>query len=379
MSDLRRRPGRRFSSICQGIEIQYAYDGQSALFHVFRALRRHGRRYVLLPAFHCPTVVEPAIRAGLEPRFYLVNEDLSIDSEAISSELDQKTAAVVVISYFGFPGDLGSLQAHCAESGVALIEDCAHSFLSANPVGLTGDRGDFAIYSFKKVVPTFVGGGVRCNSDVFPMTVRLRRAPINESLKNAIRLFDEMVTNTKNQHIKSLRRGVSALKQLFRSSAGSKNDPEISRESSEFDYPYQQRLVDSRVSWSAMQILRRYSLEHAVDSRRRNYRVIQSRLQETARIKSCLAPMGSRVCPWGFPVVVQGRARHDHKLEELGVPLFTFGETLHPRLTKGAAADAQTIDVARYLSSSLLCFSIHQGISGDRQVAITDTINGYFS
>ena len=88
--------------------------------------------------------------------------------------------------------------------------------------------------------------------------------------------------------------------------------------------------------------------------------------------------LGESVCPWSFPVLLRNRSSHDHQLQSLGVPLFTFGETLHPKLLDGTAATSETIDSARFLSSRMLCFSIHQGISDDQQKKIADLIVEYF-
>ena len=52
----------------------------------------------------------------------------------------------------------------------------------------------------------------------------------------------------------------------------------------------------------------------------------------------------------------------DWQLKSRGVPLFTFGETLHPALTINSAASKAAVNDASYLSSNLLCYSIHQRI-----------------
>ena len=103
IADLKGNSKSQFPRLCRGIDLTFTYDGQGALYQVFSALRRNGRRYALLPAFHCPTVVEPAIRAGLEPLFYGINEDLSIDCRSFEDGLSQSVAAAVVIGFFGFP------------------------------------------------------------------------------------------------------------------------------------------------------------------------------------------------------------------------------------------------------------------------------------
>ena len=68
-------------------------------------------------------------------------------------------------------------------------------------------------------------------------------------------------------------------------------------------------------------------------------------------------------CRKAFPVIVPNRSRVDIELRKRGVALFTFGETLHPILAKCARNDRGMIERAKFLSSSLLCLSIHQGLT----------------
>ena len=120
-----------------------------------------------MPAFHCVTAVEPIVRAGYTPLFYKINEDLSIDYEDLCAKLSSDIAAVVVINYFGFPADIEGILALREKYDYYVIDDWAHSFLDAKSQKLTGDKGDMAIFSFRKLVPSYAGGGLRINSEAF--------------------------------------------------------------------------------------------------------------------------------------------------------------------------------------------------------------------
>jgi hypothetical protein len=69
---------------------------------------------------------------------------------------DGSTRAIILIHEFGFvhPGTTRLREKY----PVPIIEDCAYSFFSGDPEGLTGRTGDYVIYSFPKMFPIQEGG-----------------------------------------------------------------------------------------------------------------------------------------------------------------------------------------------------------------------------
>jgi dTDP-4-amino-4,6-dideoxygalactose transaminase len=151
---------KRLSSLSRASEIHYFFNARAALFHVFQALRRGGRQRVLLPAFHCVSVVEPALRAGMDVSFYRIDRHLDIDVDELMAASTGDVAAVVFINYFGMPARFEPMLDELHARGIAAIEDCSHSFMQANPPALAGGRADLSVYSFWKLVPSGVGGGL---------------------------------------------------------------------------------------------------------------------------------------------------------------------------------------------------------------------------
>ena len=83
---------------------------------------------VLIPAYHCPAMVEPVIWAEAEPLFYKIKPDTSIDLEDVQNRLDGSTKLIIATHYFGFPQDLVKIRDFCDAHGIYLLEDCAHAF-----------------------------------------------------------------------------------------------------------------------------------------------------------------------------------------------------------------------------------------------------------
>jgi dTDP-4-amino-4,6-dideoxygalactose transaminase len=112
-----------------------------------------------------------------------------------------------------------------------------------------------------------------------------------------------------------------------------------------------------------------------VSERRRNYRVLDEHLAENTYIHKVFPPLPDHVCPWAYPVRVTDRAKYDHQLRKLGIPVFTFGEVLHPLVYKCAT---NVITSARALSNNLMMIPIHQNFADNLILSFCKGINDFF-
>jgi hypothetical protein len=116
---------------------------------------------VLLPAYVCEEVIKPFSRTA-RIVLYDVRPDLGVDANLLDDVLQSnpRIKVALFVNYFGFlQANRDDIKAVCARRNVALIEDCAHSLLTAG----SGDTGDLAVYSFRKILPVTDGGGLRIN------------------------------------------------------------------------------------------------------------------------------------------------------------------------------------------------------------------------
>lgn len=128
-------------------------SGRSALFHALLQLNLPPGSTVLVPTYHCPTMVAPGLLAGLNVMFYPLRSDGLPDLDAIPESVLVRAGAIIVAHFFGIAHSLAEVRAWCDRLGIALIEDCAHCFF-----GRAGDRpvggwGDFATASLSKFFP----------------------------------------------------------------------------------------------------------------------------------------------------------------------------------------------------------------------------------
>src|SRR5450755_3264248 len=139
--------------------LELIHSGRGAILQACLEIAQGGKTEILMPAYHCPSAVTPALAAGLTPIFYHIGRDLSLDYEDLIAKVSPATAAVLVIHFFGRSVDLRPLH-RLRDAGIALIEDWSHSFLLTTPLRLSGEPENFRIYSFWKLVPTQIGGGL---------------------------------------------------------------------------------------------------------------------------------------------------------------------------------------------------------------------------
>lgn len=167
---------------------QIVTSGRAAILHALQLLSARGHREVLVPTYHCPTMITPVLLAGMTPVFYGVgNTGLPLlDSVRID---DLAPPAMLVSHYFGLPQSLLEVRNWCDRHGVALVEDCAHALFGwagERPVGMWGD---FAAASLTKFLPIPEGGVLASKHASF--SLELHRPPLLSQLKGALDLLEE--------------------------------------------------------------------------------------------------------------------------------------------------------------------------------------------
>lgn len=131
-------------------------SGRAALFAAMKALGVQPGDGVLAPSYHCPTLVAPLRAAGAAVQFYPLNAAGLPALDAINPA--PGTKAIVVAQLFGLPRSLAAVRAWCDAHGIALVEDCAHSFFGQAGERAVGHWGDLATASVSKFFPVSEGG-----------------------------------------------------------------------------------------------------------------------------------------------------------------------------------------------------------------------------
>ena len=128
-------------------------SGRAALYQALCALQSARGHTVLVPSYHCPTMVGPVLCAGLEPNFFAIGHDGLPRLDLVSPAQRAAARAIIVAHYFGVVRNLDMVRAWCDEHGIALIEDCAHALFGAVDGHAVGRWGDYCTASISKFLP----------------------------------------------------------------------------------------------------------------------------------------------------------------------------------------------------------------------------------
>lgn len=358
--------------------LELTFNGRGALGAAFAECRRGGRSRVLVPAYHCPSAVSPAIAAGLEPVFYRIRRDLGIDWDDLLAKADASCAAVLVIHFFGIAPDLAPLEV-LQRSGVRIVEDCSHAFLHGSPPRLAGSvESDYRAYSFWKTVPSGVGGGLWRRT---PPTGNggLQRRPQARAgvrLRHFKRLLEESVEHSELPLLRAVLSSAEQARLALKSPASRPTAPPPSLESGEHYYDADPHLAASAMPGHARRVLMASDVAAIAEHRRANFQRFAAQSQRLEPMRPLFNDLPAGSCPWVFPVLLQDRARHDTRLRAAGVALHSFGTYLHSALFR-QGGDEMIAD-ARHLAQQMLCLAVHQDLTPQDIDAAVEIVETWF-
>ncbi len=333
---------------------------------------------VLVPAFICREAVDGIRAAGRDVRFYSLGPDMnpvwaSIDASpegrvpvaGIATGPSDKrgarsrtspAAAMVLVHYFGVPADAARARRWCDERGITLIEDCAHSFLSAVGGRPVGSEGDFAVFSFRKQLPVSGGAALVINAHPGSSTMRLRSGRSGVCPVPAVREVAAWAVFSSGSG--RLRRWLA---------------PSLSDESMRIGTPPDRAQGIDLFARRIVAKLASRSGEIAV-KRRANYKRLEGEFHDLPRLAPLFANLPNGAVPWGLPLkVAGGGAARDELLLVLlheGIGAWKWPD-LPEEVTQGG------FPAALMLARETLVLPVHQNLSQRHVQHIADTVSGW--
>ncbi|MGW7081655.1 DegT/DnrJ/EryC1/StrS family aminotransferase [Streptomyces sp. NPDC054866] len=141
--------------------VVFINSGTAGLFLAMESLDLKPGDEVVLPSLSFLAAANAVVSTGARPVFCDADRrTLNPTLEDIEHVLTERTKAVVVLHYGGYPGDIVRIAARCRELGITLVEDAACSVASRVDGQALGTFGDLAMWSFDamKVMVTGDGG-----------------------------------------------------------------------------------------------------------------------------------------------------------------------------------------------------------------------------
>lgn len=314
---------------------------------------------VLVPAFHCASMIEPVIWSGAQPVFYRIKADTAVDLDDIASKLTPASKVLMVTNYFGFPQNLSAIRAFCDAHGLLMLEDCAHCFLGEHQGRPVGAWGDYAIASSMKFFPIYEGGALV--SARHPIdTVALASGGRGFEAKAALNTLEDSFAYGRLGLIKTLLWLPLASKDfLWRNIKARKPAASVSLApgSSEGGFSFDPAWLDKRSSRFSRLMLKLVSRSRMGARRRRNYQKLERALHGIEGCRPLFASLPDKVYPWVFPLLTEQSAQVFDYLKLRGVPIIRFGEYLWEGVD--ASVCFHSVDLSRRVMS----FSCHQELT----------------
>jgi dTDP-4-amino-4,6-dideoxygalactose transaminase len=302
----------------------YTTSGRAAIALALRVLALKTGERVLVPTYHCPTMIAPVTRLGADPVFFPVTATGAPALDMLEGRDLRGVRAMLVAHYFGLPQQLSRVRDFCDARGIALIEDCAHAFFGRSEGRPIGTWGDLAIASLTKFFPVTEGGCLVSASRSLEGIKLDARGAIAE-LKG---LADILETGARFERFAGLNaglRGVFALKELVRgrrrtAEVPAENDPAASPALDDID----ETLVGARPTRATRFIARSAHADRIVALRRRNYDLLTQLLSDLPEATPLAPRLPPDCAPYVYPLRVGHPAERYRLLRAAKVPLFRW-------------------------------------------------------
>jgi peroxiredoxin/dTDP-4-amino-4,6-dideoxygalactose transaminase len=290
--------------------------GRTALWHGLRTLGLGVGDEVLVPAYHHGSEVGVFEAAGIECRFYDATQRLVPDEAELEALLGERTRALLVIHYLGFPQNAPHWRRWCDQRGLVLIEDVAMAWLAKLEGRPLGSWGQIAFYSPWKTH----GLPEDCGALVY-------EASPGGAPAGAVSPAAPPVMPARGIHARGLAKSAAKwpaqrsglLARLLPAGGGF----DASREFAVGD-------TEAGPSASALFLLRRLCRIDAAAARRRNHSRLLELLGE--RVPPPFDRTPEESCPFAFPIVSEDKLGLMHHLSQLGVRALNMWAVPHPLL-----------------------------------------------
>lgn len=319
-----------------------------AIWNACKAYGLEGNDVILVPAYHHGSEIEALLQAGLNIRYYEIEEDLTPNSQEIESLLDKDVKALYLIHYLGFPQDTAFWRRWCDDRNILLFEDAAQAFLAERDSNPVGKLGHIAIYCLYKTYGIPDGGAVISNK---PPSFSSTRPP-----SGTWGAFKRHV-NWIAAHNGSIGLLHLMFKPLFAWWKRINEEPHA-----EFDLgdPF------TPLSKTSAYLLPKVLSNDTSASRRENYLYLLRHLTEMVPKPFSELPEGA--CPFAFPIEVYNAGEFLERLRHKGILGLLFWKNPHPSLP------VDNFPRSKALRERVLALPVHQELTSEDLKLIVESV-----
>jgi perosamine synthetase len=339
-----------------GRPTHYVFWARNAIYHGLQALGIESGDNVLVPSFHCTSVVEPILKYGAAVKFYEIDKTLQPNIAHVEAQINARTRAILAIHYFGFPQAIQALKDFSRRHNLFLIEDCAHVLTGRTQEGVPlGSVGDISVFSWRKFFPLYDGGQLVINNPELKVAIPWDKDDWFFSLKVAKNILDKVIDDSDSKLIQKIGR-VSRWPSRFarRLACTNGHSPKAFAVNS-YDLDFDLSSANLGMSSLSKYILHNTNIAEVIAKRRNNYTRLLGAIKSFPGITPLYQALPQDICPWVFPVLVGEKGFH-LILRKEGIPAFTWGGVIHPTLPLSRFPNSS------FLYDNLVFLPIHQSI-----------------
>lgn len=338
----------------------YTTSGRAAILLALEVFGIGPGDSVLLPTYHCPTMVAPTALRGATPMFYPIDAVGTPNLAWLETQDLRHVRVMLAAHYFGAPQPMGSIREWCGSRGIALIEDCAHAMFGLSGKRPIGAWGNIAICSLTKFFPVPEGGCLIFNSEQ-SLPRRLNPSTFRNHVKAAVDILEVGALNNQLpglnglvtgflRGLRSLRKGRNGNGAALPCRAG--NQMGVTASDFDIDPAIAHRAIADPCRWVATSLPR----SRIVDRRRRNFEFLQRELTGLTALHPLLAGLPDNCAPYVFPLWLDTPDPGYAELRRLGVPVFRW-DRLWPSVPNIPG------DMGRLWSHHVLQLACHQDLT----------------
>lgn len=343
---LQKEKAKKYYPFCSP-NVRYFYFARNAVWHTVKLLKLD-QGEILVPAYHHGVEIEAIIDAGAKVKFYRITDNWDIDLEDVEKKINNKTSALYLTHFGGFPGPIKAMRKLADKYKLPLIEDCALSLFSMDgdmPLGITGDVAIFCLY---KVLPLPNGGAMVINSPKQYNYSESQPPPLSSTISLTLSSILRNIALRGGKVGRELRK--QALKLGKKTLQASTIKPILT--GSQHFNPAHLKLG---ISQFTKQLLFAQNIPDIIAKRRRNYLLLQKHLGGLSRPIFNNLPEG--VVPLFYPMEVEDNRLLAEQLLARGIEAVDFWRDFHP------ACNALEFPEVAKMRRTMVEIPCHQDIS----------------
>ena len=304
------------------VETRFTTSGRAAILLALEMMGIGPGDRVLLPSYHCPTMVAPVVARGAEPMFYPIDAAGAPQFDWLEQADTQGVRVLLAAHFFGLPQPMAKLRRWCDSHDIRLIEDCAHALFGKIEGRAIGRWGDLAIASLTKFLPVPEGGCLVNNAVAAPVPV-LRRPGGMAQLKAAFDIIHNGANHGRLHGLRTLILGaLGALRRLRGKPAAAPSALSAEHAMADADgFSIDPADAHLALSGASRWIAQRLPRERILQQRRACYRMLSQALSSVAGMRPLRRLLPDDCAPYVFPLWVDTPDPGYQALRRLGFPV----------------------------------------------------------